>query len=142
MDLVHRNGKTPATPPPMVAITPDALARALAVLTDDEFDDIIEKARGPRLVTLAELIMEGLGRSAYDLQKRLGDEVMTDDIGRDAVTRDTARRLFAERKALQQRQRDQTRSAGEPEIRKRVRAIAEQNGNSGLAIHPPQWGIR
>ena len=66
------------------------------------------------LVPLAELAAEGWGwdvpriatpRAAVDaLAHQLGAEVLTDDLGRRAVSRDVARRLFAERRAAEAKQ--------------------------------------
>jgi hypothetical protein len=69
------------------------------------------------LVTLAELAGEGFGydggasvrtpRDAVDaLAARLAGEVTLDDLGRRAVSRETARRLFADRAAAQVRWRE------------------------------------
>jgi hypothetical protein len=71
----------------------------------------------PELVTLAELAAEGFGPwdSLYTkgprdvieaLARQLDGEVVLDDIGRRCVTRDTARRLFAERDQGERRQRE------------------------------------
>jgi hypothetical protein len=65
------------------------------------------------LVTLAELVAEGFGASVHSgptihhLAAQLGDDVVLDDLGRQCVSRDTARRLFTERAAQQERQRAQ-----------------------------------
>ena len=68
-----------------------------------------------RLVTLVELAAEGFGDGPYVttlkdaadvLAARLGDRVTLDDLGRRCVSREVARRLFAERAALEARQRE------------------------------------
>lgn len=59
-------------------------------------------------VTMAELVAEGFGASVHagpsidTLGAQLGDDVVLDDLGRQCVSRDRARRLFAERASQQQ----------------------------------------
>ena len=68
------------------------------------------------LVTLAELVIEGFGwdnaftttsrEAVAVLARELGDEVVTDDIGRRCVPRVVARRLFAERAEVERRRQE------------------------------------
>jgi hypothetical protein len=81
------------------------------------------------LVPLAELAAEGFGwgsqyvttpRDAIEgLARQLEAEVVLDDIGRRCVSRDTARRLFAERATAEERQRE-ARQRREAELAERA----------------------
>ncbi len=72
------------------------LVRAVAALTDTEWHTLVDEARSESLVPLAHLVIEGVAPDIDALARALGEKVVADDIGRRAVTRDTARRLFAE----------------------------------------------
>lgn len=61
-------------------------------------------APAAELIPLAHLVIEGLAENIDALAAQL-DEVFFDDIGRRCTTRDTARRLFAERADVEERQR-------------------------------------
>jgi hypothetical protein len=121
------------------------VVQLLAALDDTEFRSVVEEARGPSLVPLAELVIEGLAPNVQQLAQALGDKVVSDDIGRRCVTRDTARDLFAEKAAEAERAAQRRKAAlakrAEPNpVRERVRAIRE-SGRDGLYIEPPAWRL-
>jgi len=73
----------------------------------------------PDLIPLSHLVLEGLPETIDQLADRL-DDVLVDDIGRRCTTRDTARRLLAEKaaeeeraQALWRRQREMTVRLGQ-----------------------------
>lgn len=72
------------------------IVQVLASLDDEEFRSLVDEARGPGLVPLAELVIEGVGPDVGSLARRFADAVVIDDVGRRCVTRDAARRLFRE----------------------------------------------
>lgn len=72
------------------------IVQLLASLDDDEFQVLVDEARGQSLVPIAQLVLERLAPDVGTLAARLGDAVVVDDVGRRCVTRDTARRLFLE----------------------------------------------
>jgi hypothetical protein len=95
------------------------------------------------LVTLAELAAEGFGpwdspytKSSRDvieaLARQLDGEVVLDDLGRRCVSRETARRLFAERAEAERRQREAWRRHEEE-----LAELAEQN-RPGRGIPIPE----
>jgi len=134
---------TPEPTPP----TRDELVRSLAVMTDDEFRSVAEEARGPALITLAELAAEGFANSnIQQLAKQLGDELTTDDIGRHCVTRAVAKRLFTERETKWARQREENRARAaelKRQREERQQARLAKTGQSKTNIAPfipePDW---
>jgi hypothetical protein len=65
----------------------------------------VETTEPPDLIPLAELVLEGLATTIDQLAADLCHEVLLDDLGRRAVPRQTARRLFAERAEYEERTR-------------------------------------
>lgn len=102
------------------------LVRAVAALTDAEWHALVDEARSESLVPLAHLVLEGLADSLDSLTAALGDRVVLDDIGRRAVTRDTARRLFAEHA---ERQAAKARAKAERAARAKARLAAQADAN-------------
>lgn len=122
-------------------IDPD-LVKRVAVLDEVELRELLDKAQGASLVSLAELVIEGLALDVRSLAKKLGDRVVRDDIGRRCCTRDTARELFEEKAAADGRTaemnaRNAARRTPNP-YRQRVEAIRKQ-GLQELVIEPPDW---
>lgn len=147
---LKRNGAT-VEPEPVLEPTPeptpptrDELVRSLSVMTDDEFRSIAEEARGPQLVPLAELVVEGLSDTINKLARQLGDEVTIDDVGRAAVTRDTVKRLIAEQAAKREHQREVNRQKAAEFKRARAERQAAHAArmarrDRGMVIPPPEW---
>ena len=89
---------------------------------------VVETVDPAELVTLASLSGEGFGygspfvnspKDAVDaLARQLDGVVVLDDLGRRCIDRDTARRLFAERAAAEERQRE-ARQRREAELAER-----------------------
>lgn len=134
--LIRPNGRTPKLDRP-------ELVSVLSVLDETEFRAIVDEARGPELVPLAELLVEGIVPDATTVDRlatKLGDAVLVDDIGRRGVTRDTARALFTEHAARVDRARERRESnrAGSNPYRDRAKAIAAK-GPDGFVIEPPVW---
>lgn len=73
------------------------VVQVLAALDDDEFRSVLDEARGAALVPLAELVVEGVASSISELRNRCRGAVVLDDVGRQCVTRETARALFGHR---------------------------------------------
>ena len=96
-----------------------------------------ERVDPVELIPLAELVVESFGwgnpylttpREVVDAPAaQLGGDVVIDDLGRRCVTRETARRLFAEQEAQERRQR---------QVQERNDRAAEQ-----AASHVPRGGI-
>lgn len=131
-------------------IDPD-LVKRVAVLDEVELRELLDKAQGASLVSLAELVIEGLALDVRSLAKRLGDLVVLDDIGRRCCTRDTARELFKVKAATDKRReemdaRNRARAAGnQPAIREHVQAVRERQAATGdysLNVEPDPWHNR
>lgn len=140
MDLLAKHG-SPAPVQPEAPVEAHAdLVRAVAALDEAEWQALADASRQESLIPLAHLVIEGLAPNIYALEKKLGDEVVTDDIGRRCISRGTARRLFDDDRARRERESQRRRAAeqqGLP-IRERVQAI-QARGSTGLNIEPPSW---
>lgn len=125
------------------------IVQVLASLDDDEFRALVDEARGQSLIPITELVLERLAPDVGTLAARLGDAVVTDDIGRQCVTRETARELFAaeaqriaERKAEIRRANEENKELREA---RRAQFLAVQEAASRGQYSPPpppDWGDR
>lgn len=94
------------------------------------------------LIPLAELVIEGLAASVDELARRIGDDVLLDDIGRRCTTRATARHLIAERAAAAERLRArkaQSRRQEPDPVRERIRALQEAAKTIAPTPPPVNW---
>lgn len=95
------------------------------------------------LVPLAVLAAEGLGNGTVeDLARRVGGDLVIDDIGIRCCTRSAARALFAKRDAQQaaERERRKEREAAGNPVQDRVRAL-QAIGAQSLIPEEPDWGV-
>lgn len=131
-------------------VDPD-LVKRVAVLNEDELRSLLDEAQGASLITLAEMVIEGIAQDIGTLAKKLGDRVVLDDIGRRCCTRDTARELFEEKAAADKRRaemdaRNRARAAGnQPAVREHVQAVRERQtatGDYSLNMEPDPWRNR
>ncbi|OHU48901.1 hypothetical protein [Mycobacteroides chelonae] len=117
--------------------------KKVAVLDEDELRELLDRSQGRSLVSLAELVIEGLSADVRSLAKKIGgDRVVLDDVGRRCCTRDVARELFEEkaagdRRAAEMNARNAARRTPNP-YRQRVEAIQKQ-GLQELVIESPDW---
>lgn len=121
----------------------------LATLDDAEFQAVADEARGHSLISLGELVLEGLAPDIGSLAKKLGDAVVIDDVGRRCCTRDTARGLFtaraeqiAQQKAENRRQREEFNARREhlrAQREERQQATARDGASRTTSFPPPNW---
>jgi hypothetical protein len=92
------------------------------------------------LVPLSLLVAEGFGGDIDTLAKRLGDDLILDDIGIRCTTRVAARALFVERETARERANARNEAARQaaasrPHIHDRIKAIQKlqaERGYTGL----------
>ena len=129
--------------------------RVLAAMDDDEYQHVLDEARGHALIPLAHLVIEGLAESIDELAGKLSDgAVVVDDVGRRSTTRDIARQLFEdrakrqaaarERAARVEAQRAETAARHNEQVRadrERMRLIGElqEKNGGGLLREDDTW---
>lgn len=130
--------------------------RVLAALNDDEYQHVLDEARGQALIPLAHLVVEGLAQSIDELAGNLPDDaVLIDDVGRRSTTRDVARQLFEdrakqqaearERAALVEAQRVEAAARHNDQVRadrqrmRQIGALQEKKGGGLLLREDDTW---